>query len=276
MKKISIILISYNRGYEIEKTIKSIVNQKYKNLELIIIDGGSSDNTQEIVGKYKDYITQFISEPDDGIYNALNKGLKKISGDIILFFTTGTLLLPNVLKMVDDCFDETYDVLYGNCVLNDCFFNKYFLSRPLPLSQLKSCGSVFNTESTFYSKRIVENGFLFDESYKIASDFDLNLRLYLSKYKFKYIDKEIAIFQLGGISSTEGPELFKEFYKILKKNNCETKHIKRVYLKAVIAKRLKRIKLFDLTIKLYLIIKPQKNEDNKVEYNISKLEKEWL
>ena len=114
--KISVITVCYNEAATIEKTLESIFNQTYQNIEFIVIDGGSTDGTLDIIEKYKDKIAYFVSEPDEGIYNAMNKGIKASSGEVLYFLNANdTLYSDDVLETVVSVFEKgNYDFVYGN------------------------------------------------------------------------------------------------------------------------------------------------------------------
>ncbi|HDY89306.1 MAG TPA: glycosyltransferase, partial [bacterium] len=117
---LSIITVTYNAEACLEKTIQSVINQTYKNIEYIIIDGGSSDKTLSIIKKYKKYIKYCISEPDKGIYDAMNKGIKIAKGDYINFLNAGDFYYENnVLSYLFDNLDKSVDLLYGDSYLID-------------------------------------------------------------------------------------------------------------------------------------------------------------
>ncbi len=105
--RITIVTPSYNQGQYIEETILSVINQDYPNLEYIIIDGGSSDNTVEIIKKYSDRITYWISEKDNGQAHAINKGFRKATGDILNWLNSDDQLQPGALKIIAQRFGES-------------------------------------------------------------------------------------------------------------------------------------------------------------------------
>ena len=114
LPKISVITITYNSETVIEETIKSVVSQDYPNLEYIIIDGASKDGTLAVVEKYRDKIAKVVSEPDKGISDAFNKGVKHATGDIIGIINSDDVLLPGALSAVADAYEEEIGVYRGN------------------------------------------------------------------------------------------------------------------------------------------------------------------
>lgn len=114
MLKISIITVCLNSVKTIEQTIRSVIMQDYDNLEYIIIDGGSTDGTMDIIRKYENYFSYWISEPDNGIYDAMNKSLKVCTGDVVAFLNSDDWYDNNVLKRVNSYFEENdVDIVSG-------------------------------------------------------------------------------------------------------------------------------------------------------------------
>ncbi|GHT63967.1 hypothetical protein AGMMS50239_20840 [Bacteroidia bacterium] len=119
--KISIVTVTYNAVSVLEETILSIINQIYNNIEYIVIDGGSTDGTLDIIKKYEDRLSYWISEPDKGIYDAMNKGIDRASGDWINFMNAGDLFYSNTIiqELVDmHYFDDNEAIIYGNRLVN--------------------------------------------------------------------------------------------------------------------------------------------------------------
>jgi len=198
----SIVTVVYNGEKHLECAIQSIINQTYKNIEYIIIDGGSTDNTLQIIKKYDSTINHWISEPDNGIYDAMNKGIKKATGDYIGILNSDDFYEPDALQIMVDEIKKApeADILFG-----DLFMINEYLSE----KQLQTCMRGKNLENGFsiwhpttFVRREVYNKFgLFDTSYKIAADYELLLRFRKRKCHFKYINQAITNFREGGISS---------------------------------------------------------------------------
>ncbi|MEK9154616.1 MAG: glycosyltransferase family 2 protein [Patescibacteria group bacterium] len=215
--KISIITVSYNSAATIEDTIESVLSQSYKDIEYIIIDGGSTDGTLEIINKYKGKIAKFISEPDKGLYDAMNKGIKLTTGAII-----GTLNSDDVYAdekvielVVENMKIKEADVLWGNLIYVDKFnLNKiirYWKSSNYQEAKFK-IGWHPPHPTFFVKKSIYEKYGVFNLDFKIAADYELMLR-FLEKYKIKscYFDKVLVKMREGGISN-------KSIYNIIKAN----------------------------------------------------------
>src|SRR5688572_17237201 len=137
LPKISIVTPSFNQGQYIEETILSIVNQNYPNLEYIIIDGGSTDNTVEIIKKYEKHLAYWVSEKDKGQSEAINKGFRKATGDIVCWINSDDFFMPGSLLKVGERFakDNSLDLLNGHCLLIDEHSN--ILSNHFILKQKK-------------------------------------------------------------------------------------------------------------------------------------------
>ena len=201
--KISIITITYNSEATVEETIKSVVSQDYPNLEYIIVDGVSKDNTLAIVDKYKDRIAKVVSEPDEGISDAFNKGIKHATGDVIGIINSDDVLLPGALSAVADAYEDGVGVYRGNIFVWDSTRNTKILAVPtmkFPLHTFKK--RIVCHQSTFVAKWAYDKYGLFKTHFRFMMDVDLLVRLYEAGVKFKYIPKELAMFRLGGVTSS--------------------------------------------------------------------------
>jgi len=210
MLKISIITTTYNSIKTLKNTIESVIAQNYPNIEYIIIDGNSTDGTQNLIKQYSDNIYKFISEPDKGIYDGLNKGIKFASGDIIGFLHSDDHFAHNsVISQISNAFnfDKFVDAVYG-----DVLFFKIVNSKEKNVRIIRSGffkPSIFKfgmmpPHPTFYAKRSVYEKFgSFNLSYRISSDFDFLLRvMLLGNIKTRYI-REIFVKMLIGGASTK-------------------------------------------------------------------------
>lgn len=205
--KISIITVCLNTVNTIEETFLSIFNQTYKNIELIVIDGVSKDGTIEVINKYKDKIFYFISEPDNGIYDAMNKGIKASTGDFILFLNANDVFYDNlVLEKVAKTLSENPEVkfLFGDV---DYLSDDKKKSGILKFDDIKDEFSLaFNNichQSIFYHKSLFEKFGLYSQEFKIYADWDFNINcLVENKVSTIYLPIVISKFQLGGICSS--------------------------------------------------------------------------
>jgi glycosyltransferase involved in cell wall biosynthesis len=203
--KISIITVVYNGVDALESTILSVINQSYKNIEYLIIDGGSTDGTVEIIKKYKDKIKYWISESDKGIYDAMNKGWSKAKNDsFILFLGAG----DKIIKLPNMSIHEKSDVIYGDVTLGD---KKIFRST---VGWRTYFGNTIHHQAMLIRKRIhLEPPFSL--SYKVYGDFDFNQRLLKKRVKFNK-DKDFYSFALeGGVSEQIN---IKEVQQVVRKN----------------------------------------------------------
>lgn len=171
--KFSIITICYNSQHEIEKTILSVIHQEQRILfEYIIIDGGSTDKTIEIIKSYKNNIDVVISEPDAGIYDAMNKGIKYAKGEWILFMNSGdTFANKDVLKTIAKEIEENKinsDIIYGNVI-------KQYVDKKIPFKaeklSLLRYRMPFSHQSTLVKAELLKEE-LFDTRFKIAADYN--------------------------------------------------------------------------------------------------------
>lgn len=220
-KKLSIITVVYNGEKYIEQSIGSVVCQKNKSVEYIIIDGGSTDRTLEIINKYKNNIDYFVSEKDNGIYDAMNKGAKVASGDYLIFLNCDDYYDKTVIEKIFNNLNNSYDAIIMNTMMieNDRQFpfkrivdkNKYKLNLRIP----------FMHPSIVVKNSIFKEVGGFDRKYKIAADCDFLIKI-LKKYdNFSYIDSFVFM-RCGGASDRNyklGRREYKEIYVKLTGNN---------------------------------------------------------
>lgn len=244
---ISVITIAKNEEKTIERTILSVINQSAINeIEYIVIDGKSSDKTLEIINKYKNKISKIISEPDFGIYNAMNKGIKAANGDYILFLNAGDELFCN--KTIEKFLPKlNCDLIFGDILIRDKNgknstieydfiddFELFYKSLPHPC--------------TFIKKECFLKLDLYDETKKIMSDWQWFLKYFKSGGKYSYIKTPVSIFYLGGISTSkkfkklqkqERKEILNNFYS--KKKQFLYKLILKITKKGTILKKIRKL-----------------------------------
>jgi|WetSurMetagenome_2_1015567.scaffolds.fasta_scaffold13826_3 glycosyltransferase involved in cell wall biosynthesis len=191
---ISIITPSYNQGQYIEETIRSLLLQNYPNLECIVIDGGSSDTTLQILNKYDRFI-KWVSEPDEGQTDAINKGLKMASGEIIAYLNSDDLYEPGTFRTIAQAFVECDDIamIYGNIIHIDEYsrFIEYHETGDLDLARYMSGAFYLPQPSVFFRKCVLRTLGLFDKELHLAMDFDYWLRIILT-FKTMYIPQPLA------------------------------------------------------------------------------------
>lgn len=197
--KISVITVTFNSEKTLERTIESIIHQGYDNLEYIIVDGGSTDGTLNIIKKYEKYITKWISEPDSGISNAFNKGIKMATGEIIGIINSDDGLLPEALETINNEYDNSVDVYRGKVLLWKEDTDTKVIEKPS--MHFSFCGmDNISHQSTFITKKAYEKYGNYNEMCKYVMDYDLLLRFEREGAKYKYIDKTLAFYSLGGIT----------------------------------------------------------------------------
>lgn len=221
--KISIITACYNADATIERTIKSVLNQSYKNIEYIIVDGGSSDKTLEIIESYSQGISNMVSEPDKGIYDALNKGVMLATGDFIGFLhADDAFASSHVIKKIAHLASNS-DAVYGDLqyVSENDRVIRHWESGLFSLKALKR--GWMPPHPTLYIKRELYNQIgHFNLEYKIASDYDFMLRLLsVPNIKVSYLPEVVVLMRVGGASNKSISNIIKkskEDYKAIKRN----------------------------------------------------------
>ena len=205
MFKVSIITISYNVEVTIEKTLKSIKSQSYINIEHIIVDGGSKDNTLEICNSFS-HISKIISEPDNGVYDAFNKGLELATGDVVGFLNADDVFFNenSVQEIVNAFSNNDTDIVYGNLdyVNKEGKVIRNWTSRFYEVGLIKKAW--MPAHPTFYCKKEVYDRLGgYNDSFKIGGDFELCLRfLEVNKVPSFYLNKKLVKMLIGGISNS--------------------------------------------------------------------------
>lgn len=211
--KISIVTVNYNNGDFLEETIRSVIDQQYPNLEFILIDGGSTDKSLEIIRKYEAHFSYWISEKDEGPYAAVQKGFDKSTGDIMAWINSDDKYLPNALGVVADIFSKYEDVswlmgqareytkegaLVGRITMPWCRWSKYrYLSNDYQFIQQESC---------FWRRSLWEKaGGRLDLSFDLAADMELWARF------FRLEKLHTTVFELGGFRHRSDQQRSKQF-----------------------------------------------------------------
>lgn len=204
---VSVITVVLNSEELIESTVQSVIKQTYENVELIIVDGGSSDSTLTILGRYKKYISKLVSEPDNGIYNAMNKGINMASGDWIVFMNSGDQFSScDVISSIFNFCRGSEKIIYGDVIVN--YGNFSFLERAGDLSRLWT-GMKFSHQSAFI-KLSYHKCNKYNESYRIAADFNFFLNAYNNQVQFNYINIPISKVITGGMSEQNQLQTIKD------------------------------------------------------------------
>ncbi|MFD2571260.1 glycosyltransferase family 2 protein [Spirosoma soli] len=191
---ISIITVVYNAQSTLEATIKSVIGQRREFFEYWIIDGGSNDGSLKVIHKYEHQLAGWISEPDQGIYDAMNKGIDKASGEWLYFLGADDTLIPNVLDQVasqlsDKCVMAHGDVLFDNGRRVPSFLSSRILMQ-----------NTIHHQGAFYRKNLFTD-FRYNTQFRILSDYELNLKIYRQNLPVQRLPMVIARCQEGGASS---------------------------------------------------------------------------
>lgn len=225
--KVSLITVCYNAAREIDETIRSVVVQDHPDIEHIVIDGGSTDGTQERVMRYRECISQFTSEKDHGVYDAMNKGLRLATGEVVAFVNAGDMLATrNTVSYMAKAFVEhDADVIYGDALMVD----------PGDITRVKRFwkGGAYKRENfrkgwmpphlgTYIRKSAYNKFGLFNTELKVSADYELMFRLlYKHRLAAFYVPKVLVRFRLGGVSNRSLGHIWRanlEVYKAWKLN----------------------------------------------------------
>ncbi len=225
--KISIITVCFNSKNTIEDTIKSVLAQTYKEIEYIIIDGGSTDGTREILERYKNKITKIVSEPDRGMYDAMNKGIGYATGEVVGILNSDDFYTnTTVLQKVVECFeDECIDACYGDLqyVDRDNASKKVRFWRAGTYRKEKVASGWIMPHPTFFVKRDVYMKYgVFNTNFKIAGDYELMLRFLSKNITMTYVKETWVSMREGGTSARNFKQRvrgWKELCKAWKVNN---------------------------------------------------------
>ena len=232
MIKLSVITVVYNNFNYIEDTVLNVLNVKgnHKDIEYIIIDGGSTDGTVDIIKKYQDKITLWVSEPDKGIYDAMNKGIDLAKGEWLIFMNSGDSFYNSDQSFLNEILFNTqgrqdYDIIYGNTLTKN---EGKIIS--IPLKKIHANFFLLNTichQSVFFNRKVFNTIGYYNLDYKIISDRDLLFRVANANGNFGHLDCIISVWDEEGFSK-DNVSLFKEEEDLFKKQNF-TK-IKRNYI----------------------------------------------
>lgn len=241
LSKISIITVVYNGVENIERTIKNVLSQTYKNIEYIIVDGGSNDGTIDIIRKYEQNI-KWISEPDEGLYDAMNKGASLATGEWILYRNCGDYFINHqVLEKVMDSYHSNNEDFIC-CDIR--FFNNYgyFDDKPPILSTHYYDRIPFWHPSTLIKRETQINYPYRFKQYKLSSDYDFFIHALQNGCRYIYIPIILSLFEASeGTSSVNRPLALLENYHILKSTNAPKSAQLRIlflYYKIILKKKL--------------------------------------
>ena len=229
--KVSIITISFNAMVTIEKTLLSVANQSYENIEHIIVDGNSKDNTIEICNSFS-HVSKITSEPDKGVYDAFNKGLKLATGDVVGFLNADDVFFSedSVKEIASAFIKNNTEIVYGNLdyVNENGKVIRNWISKPYKKGLVKKAW--MPAHPSFYCKKEVYDRLGgYNDSFKIAGDFELCIRfLEVNKVSSYYLNKKLVKMLVGGISNSglkSKLTIFKEELRAFNINNISVNPI---------------------------------------------------
>lgn len=202
--KISIITVCLNRVNTIEKTIQSVIDQNYDEMEYIIIDGKSSDGTVDIIRKYESYLTYWVSEADEGIYDAMNKGLAKSTGEIIAFLNSDDWYEKNTLAKVNSYFEQYNPMILAGRVntLQKGKWTKYIGALESDKENIRMA-MIYKQPAMFVRREVFDRIAGFNTCYKIAADFEWMLRVHDSDMRIMRVEDAFTNFSSTGVSNTD-------------------------------------------------------------------------
>lgn len=218
---VSVITVVFNGKEHLEQTIKSVINQTYDNVEYIIIDGGSDDGTIEIIKKYESSISRWISEPDNGIADAFNKGISLASGDYVQLVNSDDWLSENQIEVALTNLEKSLcGFAFGNGMYHDANSRPLFLYKGDPdyPKVIRRGMPAVNHPTVLARKEMYDKIGSFNTKYKIAMDYDWLLRSYLAGFKGLYISELTGHMRLCGVSENRYAQGYKEVMVISVEN----------------------------------------------------------
>ncbi len=219
-EKITIITVTYNAGGVLKRTIKSIIAQKYANIEFIIIDGCSRDNTIEIIKEYEEYIDKWISEKDSGLYDAMNKGISLASGDWLFFMNAGDVFFcdSTLQTFFNNNKADHYDLIYGdNYIVNSDFKPvRYFKSGALNRKTIRK-GMPVSHQSIFVR---LEKCPLYNVKLKLKAEYNwlIDILYNTTEVRIEYINAPVIKYPLGGVGQQRYWENIREYINVVQRH----------------------------------------------------------
>lgn len=214
--KLSIITVNLNNKEGLKKTCDSIISQSFEDFEWIVIDGGSTDGSKELIEKYQNHITYWVSEPDKGIYNAMNKGIKVANGEYLQFLNSGDFFVSKQTLSHFFSYGENEDILYGK-VLNSTNKKAYYNSFQ---NKRIYCSDLYHStichQASFIKKSLFGQIGFYDETLKITSDWKFLFEaILINKCSYRYINIDVVYYDPFGISSLNQQTNIKERQELL-------------------------------------------------------------
>lgn len=197
---ISIITINYNHLAGLKKTMQSVLEQTYSKIEYIIIDGGSTDGSKAYIETYQHDLSYWVSEPDGGIYDAMNKGIDQATGEYLLFLNSGDWLADEQVIASFVALKPVEDLVYGDPLVRDgSGWRRKFMPKKLSIGI--ALANTLAHQAEFYKQSLFQDGFRYDTSYKVVSDWILtNTAIIFKNCSTRYIDLVVCYFEDPGIS----------------------------------------------------------------------------
>ena len=211
----SIVTVCLNAAGTIEQALNSVFSQTYPPFEYIAVDGGSTDGTREIIERYRSRLTHVVLEPDEGIYDAFNKGVARATGDVVGILNADDLYAPWALEAVAEAYRKSPDtgVFYGKLAVVDEARGRWTVYPVGDHRRLFSHMSIAHP-ATFVTRRMYERYGLFDPTFRVSGDWEFILRLFLAGERFCPVDRVLTAFRNSGISSAYTPRLLAENRRI--------------------------------------------------------------
>ena len=237
-KKISIITINYNDKEGLRDTINSVIDQTWQDFEFLVIDGNSTDGGKEVISEFESKIDYWVSEPDKGVYNAMNKGIRAANGDFVIFLNSGDVFHKfDVLEKVNGTINNDYGIYYGDVIIKKPSSERH-KRYPKKLSFSYFYTNALCHQTCFIKRSLFETYFYYNEDYKIYADGEFFIYTICAKnVPYKHLDMIVSIYDFTGISSNpkygqihemERMEtinkffpLFAEDYKVLSRLNAK-------------------------------------------------------
>lgn len=195
--KISVVTACFNCEKTIERTIKSVISQDYPDIEYILIDGGSTDHTMDVVNKYKSFFSVIVSEKDKGVADGFNKGVLRATGDIIGIVNADDTMYPGTAQKLAEAYEDGVDAYYGDHIVVDEENHTKCYQKARPLESIEYC-LPFSHQSIYITKKCYEKFGLYSLEYKLCLDYDLILKMYKGGAKFKYVQAPFCEYSFGG------------------------------------------------------------------------------
>lgn len=219
--KLSIITINLNNSPGLCRTIESVIKQTFSDYEYVVIDGGSTDGSLEVLKEYSKRITYWISESDSGIYDAMNKGINYSTGEFVCFLNSGDLYVSkySIEIMMNEIHSSKAEIFFGNLLLFETNSKKINLINIAPIHDKSDLLKNFLAHpSTFYRRRLFNEVGLFNINYRIASDVDWYLNALIKhKSSFSQINYSPSVFFNDGISVSNKKSLITEYKEVVSK-----------------------------------------------------------